>query len=452
MMIRFGNLRGEGVCANNLGNVYRMFEGEFQKALEKYQRAISIANTLLQSNETVESRAILKNVLAVRLNNLGVLWKDHATNSSGSDRTTHAAMAESLFNKSLDLHRETDNMEGIAQVSGNLGQLYLVLDRNSEAEELITDAFTVVRDRNNDPIALQYACMNMGLLCEKNKKFAEAATWYMYVLQRFKVVVKFVQRICVTNLIALCMETDPKRGVNRPELGRVLKEKAEPIFGGIAKDGLFLGKKNIMFVLDCSGVSYFSSHIAPSNAGSMSGGYIRTCRDSICKIIEENCSDSDSISMIKFNSQFQVLFSNHSKSKPNQKSDMLNKVRTETDANGGTAFYDAIAHALRLMTSPAETSGQNWIISLTDGEDGSWKKAESIQFIKNTLTLHRDFGVIVITVGRLRNEAEIRNSIINVAGNGKGLLIRSESNLSGIQGAFGKAVRMMQGDVTMQEF
>ncbi|KAJ3088644.1 hypothetical protein HK100_007983 [Physocladia obscura] len=438
MMIRFGNLRGEGVCANNLGNVYRMFEGEFQKALEKYQRAISIANTLLQSNETIESQAILKNVLAVRLNNLGVLWKDHATNSSGSDRVTHAAMAESLFNKSLDLHRETDNMEGIAQVSGNLGQLYLVLDRNSEAEELITDAFTAVRDRNNDPIALQYACMNMGLLCERNKKFAEAATWYMYVLQRFKVVVKFVQRICVTNLIALCMETDPKRGVNRPELGKVLKKKAEPIFGGIAKGGLFLGKKNIMFVLDCS--------------GSMYGGYIRTCRDSICKIIEENCSDSDSISMIKFNSQFEVLFSNHSKSSPNQKSNMLNKVRTETDASGGTAFYDAVAHALKLMTNSTETSGQNWIISLTDGEDGSPEKAESIQFIKNTLTLHRDFGVIVITVGKLWNEAEIRNSIINVAGNGKGLLIRSESNLSGIQDAFGKAVRMMQGNVTMQEF
>ncbi|ORY49936.1 hypothetical protein BCR33DRAFT_556985 [Rhizoclosmatium globosum] len=133
MMIRLGNERGQGVCANNLGNVYRMLDGEFQKAVHSYNRAVAIATNMLNNPSNGEdTQATLRTVLANRLNNMGVLFKENTVD--GVLGRIDAANAESFFEKSLALHRQTDNLEGIAQVSGNLGQLYLTPSVNKLAK------------------------------------------------------------------------------------------------------------------------------------------------------------------------------------------------------------------------------------------------------------------------------------------------------------------------------
>ncbi|KAI8611472.1 hypothetical protein BC830DRAFT_653608 [Chytriomyces sp. MP71] len=436
MMIRFGNLRGEGVCANNLGGVYRMLEGEFEKALQKYQRSIEIATTLLEAESNAQTPELLKKDLAVRLNNLGVLHKDTIDKCTASPQDVGSILAESLFHRSLDLHRQTDNLEGIAQVSGNLGQLYLATDRLQEAEELLTDAFMVAREqRPSDPIALQYACLNMGLLAEARGMWEEAVTWYSYVLQRFDVVVRFVQRACLTKLIMLCLETDLKKGVNRPKLARELLERAQPLFGDLTPGAVNRATKSVMFVLDVS--------------GSMSGSRIKTCRTSINNIIQNHCTDADSISMIKFSNIPFVLFT--SLNKRQHLSNMLSQVRDGTIVSGGTAFYDAVSRAVQQITETDPRTKQKWIIALTDGEDNR-SRPESARDIERMLCANRGVGVIVITVGELRNEAEIRSQVVNPAGPGKGFLFRSESSVEGISEAFGKAVRVMMGEVVMQDF
>ncbi|KAJ3013743.1 UNVERIFIED_CONTAM: hypothetical protein HDU68_000567 [Siphonaria sp. JEL0065] len=436
LMIRLGNLRGEGVCANNLGNVYRMLEGEFPKAVSSYNRAVDIATVMLESApNTLETQTALRTILANRLNNMGVLFKENLFN--GVLSIQDAATAESFFEKSLVLHRQTDNLEGIAQVSGNLGQLYLTQSKIDKAATLITDAFYLVRQRNDNPIAFQYACLNMGLLCEAQKKFSEAVTWYLYVLQRFKVVVKFVQKMVVQRLISLCEETDPAKGVNRPALAKSLKKLAEPLFGTDgAERATSSSTKNITFVLDVS--------------GSMAGGFIRTCRQSIKDIINDNCSPSDNLTLIKFDHRFSEVFANHMKKLPGHMESMMSSIDNRTEAEGGTAFYDAVSFALGKVAASSNSLGDKWVIALTDGDDFSPNKVLSLRKIKQILQENRNVGVIVITVGALKNEGEIRAMLVDV-NNKKGLLIRSEANSGGIKDAFGKAVRMMQGgDVNVE--
>ncbi|KAI9353794.1 hypothetical protein BDR26DRAFT_849248 [Obelidium mucronatum] len=443
LMIRLGNLRGEGVCANNLGNVYRMLEGEFPKAVASYNRAVEIATLMLESPKNdAETQTALRTVLANRLNNMGVLFKENMFN--GTLSIQDSATAESFFEKSLALHRQTDNMEGIAQVSGNLGQLYLTINKIDKAAVLITDAFHVVRLRNDNPIALQYACLNMGLLCEARKEFSEAVTWYLYVLQRFKIVVKFVQKMVVQRLIALCEETDPKKGANRPALAKSLQKLAAPLFGAVegssSGSGVVrshTGPKNITFVLDVS--------------GSMSGGFIKTCRKSIKDIINDNCSGKDTLSLIKFDHRFSEVFSNQMKSIPGQLESMLYNIDNRTQTEGGTAFYDAISFAVQKVSTAPLTMGDKWVIALTDGDDFSPHKVASLINIKQILLTNKNIGLIVITVGSLNNEAEIRSMLVDV-GDKKGLLIRSEANSGGIKDAFGKAVKIMQqgGDVNVE--
>ncbi|KAJ3074151.1 Centrin-1 [Podochytrium sp. JEL0797] len=435
LMIKLGNLRGEGVCANNLGNVYRVMDGEFQKAVTSYTRAVEIATILLESPKTdPQTQKALRTVLANRLNNMGVLWKDRHTTVYGTNSLpshTDVTTAQSFFERSLALHRQTDSLEGIAQVSGNLGQLYLTLNQVDIAAAYIQDAFSIVRARNDNPVAFQYACLNMGLLAEARCEFAEAVTWYLYVLQKFDVVVKFVQRKVVDRLIVLCEETNEKKGVNRPELGRIVRKLAEPLFGGgVGSGGGVARVKNVTFVLDVS--------------GSMSGSFIQTSRNSIKSIITDTCSPTDTLTLIKFNHQFTTVFSDMTKSSPTHLRKMMHLVDHNTHAEGGTAFYDAVSFALNRVHGAARAQGDKWIIALTDGDDGSPRKRESQAAIQRVLAMDPSIGVIVITVGSLRTEQEILR-MVGGCGKGKGMLIRSEANSGGIEEAFGKAVRMMQG-------
>ncbi|KAJ3404433.1 hypothetical protein CcCBS67573_g00768 [Chytriomyces confervae] len=442
LMIKLGNKRGEGVCSNNLGNVYRMIDGQFQKASLKYTRAIEIATLMLDSpKNSAETQLALKTVLANRLNNMGVLWKENFKASSGANGEAvlsqqHAEMAETYFTRSLSLHRQTDNLEGIAQVSGNIGQLYLTQNRIPEAAELLTDAFNLIRKRNDNPIALQYACMNMGLLAEKQGNFQDAATWYLFVLQRFNVVVAFVQKLVLERLIALCEETREDKGVNRPELAKVLKELAAPLFNVNGSRAALYSRKDITFVLDTS--------------GSMSGAFIRTCRQSIKTIITETCAPDDILSLIKFDHNCTTLFTKLTKADPTSLQQMMYQIDTNTEADGGTAFYEAIVTAMTTISrnSVADRSIDTWIVALTDGDDYNSNKRQCMAKIQNIFQKGNSggvrIGIIVITVGNLTSENDIR-TMLAFAGEKRGLLIRSEASSDGIRDAFGKAVKVMQG-------
>ncbi|KAJ1554081.1 hypothetical protein HK405_006080, partial [Cladochytrium tenue] len=267
MMVRLTNERGRGVCLNNKGNVFKQLDNRTQEAIDAYSRAILIAEALIASETELERQHRYKITLAGRLSNLGVLHKDLDVDERVARRgkageegtvplTANQQKAVELFTRALELHRGVDNIEGIAQTSGNLGQLYLDVNDYARAETLIRDAYDMC------------ACMNMGYLADRMGKPVEAVTWYTYVLQRFAVVVAFVQSTCAAELVRICEEPGD---AFRPELAKAVREVGAQLFGELvavpqgSKAAARAGRgpegqlrtfaraaKNVWFVLDVS--------------------------------------------------------------------------------------------------------------------------------------------------------------------------------------------------------
>ncbi|KAJ3282056.1 hypothetical protein HDU76_008787 [Blyttiomyces sp. JEL0837] len=463
-------------------------DDRFNQAVTAYKTAIEIAESLIHLEHDTVKRRGLQAVLANRVSNLGVLWKDvstpaqpvptqaHVAANSDRDRTFllppkghlfaspsslssssssitltstpsiafsgTQQRAKDLFMRSLDLHRAVDNLEGIAQVSGNIGQLYLDVNNVHEAATYIRDGYDIIvqsaTTNGMDPIAMQYACMNMGYLADRQGRPSEAVTFYLYVLQRIDVIVSYVQRTCAFELIRLCEETDLTKGVNRPDLARSVRAVAEPIFGywDTSNGSNVVKQKDLMLVLDCS--------------GSMAGGFIRACRSSINNILKNFCNPNDSIGLQIFNNTVTTVFpltTTHPEIIPY----LIHSVETETECNGGTSFFDALNIAIQSMAMTTTTvnasNRESWVIALTDGDDNS---SETTPYqLKNLLRANPRVGLMVITVGRLQYETTIRE-IVDAAGS-RGLLINCNQSSEAIRKAFEKVAKvLMTGNLKVE--
>ncbi|KAJ3107856.1 hypothetical protein HDU96_007767 [Phlyctochytrium bullatum] len=445
LMVQLKNERGRGVCLNNKGNVYKQLdEQEITRAVEAYRVAIDIAESLLSVETDPTVTTTLRVTLAHRLSNLGVVYKDSEVSDTAEFPTTPRPMtprqerARALFQRALDLHRSADNLEGIAQASGNLGQLYLETGWRTEAAELLSDAYDIVKSRN-DPVALQHACMNMGLLAAALGRPAEAVTWFTYVLQRFDTCVAMVQRTCAAEIVRMCEERDLTKGVDRPEIARAIRDVAEPVFGDIFSGPHGGGgsassrPKDIHFVLDCS--------------GSMAGAFIRACRVSIETIITTDCRGSDRVALTTFSNAVRDVFELTPRGGADAAKGLVEMVKSRTPCDGATAFYDAVVRAVRKAGAAAASSTRDvWVVALTDGDDNaSSTTAEKVA--QEIRTRHRDVGVIVIAVGRLGNEGKIREI---VAAAGKGFLVKAEQSSESIREAFGKVSKMIVGNLRVE--
>ncbi|KAJ1563521.1 hypothetical protein HK096_000602, partial [Nowakowskiella sp. JEL0078] len=171
LMIQFKNERGHGICRNNIGNVYSQQE-LFMDAETAYIFAIKNAESLL-SLETDKSVIPKWEILiAERKMNYGSIC-------SHVKKYTQAIQ---LFEEALALFRKNDNITGIAQVCGNLGQMYIDKGSLDDAAELIDDSYEATKmaeDSHERDVALQYGIMNKGLLCVAQGKKEEALSWFL---------------------------------------------------------------------------------------------------------------------------------------------------------------------------------------------------------------------------------------------------------------------------------
>ncbi|KAJ3186136.1 hypothetical protein HK101_009715 [Irineochytrium annulatum] len=455
MMIRLRNERGRGVCLNNKGSVYKQLR-ELELSLDCFNRAIEISENLLaaannQDEAAKDARRLLIISLANRKSNLAVLYKDF-DNASLSDNsvgvpqgkqtlTSAQRRAEDLFLESLRLYRSVDHLQGIAECSGNLGQLRLETGYVDEAAELISDAYDIVRDKG-DPVAMQHACTNMGILAEALGKPNEALTWFTYVLQRFEVVVRPLQRLCCSRVVALC-ETSAPQGCGRPDVARRFRALAEEIFGHLEVQGGGGGHlggsgrlRDWSFVLDCS--------------GSMSGSYIRACRSSLKFIIESVCHDRDRVGLTTFQTSAREVFGLTVRGEKDALSMMMTKVENDTTCDRSTAFYDAVLQAVRAITrgKGQEDGRERWIVALTDGEDNS-SRPNSHSDLMRELKANPGLGLIVITVGELSNRGKIDDMVKCVA-DGRGLVFTADKSGDGIREAFSRAVKVISGNMILE--
>ncbi|KAJ3096716.1 hypothetical protein HDU97_005632 [Phlyctochytrium planicorne] len=450
LMTQLQNQRGRGVCLNNKGNVFQhLDESNSTRAIEAYTSAIEIAETLLQVETDPKVKASLQITLANRMSNLGVVYKDaemppSVLPTSPIPFTPSQEKARLLFERSLALHRSVDNLEGIAQVSGNLGQLHLETGRTSAATDLIRDGYDIVRNRE-DPIALQHACMNMGMLAAHLGRPEEAVTWYAFVLQRFGTVVTTVQRTCAMEMVRLCEETNPKRGVNRPELALAIKELAAPLFpdmssqGGSSSSNMARTKpRDLHFVLDCS--------------GSMTGSFIRACRTSIEEIIRQDCRRGDRISLTTFQTTTKQVLPLTEKTDDAKTHYLISVINDNTVCDGATAFYDAVHRVFKGIDGKSDdvVRRDTWVVALTDGGDNSSKI--SVTGVEKEIEKHKGVGLIVITVGNLENEVAIRRLVEVAQGNRihGGVLVKAAQSSEGIREAFGKVSKMIVGNLRVE--
>ncbi|KAJ3106919.1 hypothetical protein HDU96_008058 [Phlyctochytrium bullatum] len=304
--------------------------------------------------------------------------------------TPRQERAHALFQRAFDLHRSADNLEGIAQASGNLGQLYLETGWRTEAAELLSDAYDIVKSRN-DPVALQHACMNMGLSAVPPKPSRGSPT-------------------CCNGSIPAWPWCNAR--VDRPEIACAIRDVAKPVFGDIFSGphggaSASSRPKDIHFVLDCS--------------GSMAGAFIRAnaVRD-VFELTPRGGADAAK--------------------------GLVEMVKSRTPCDGATAFYDAVVRAVRKAGAAASSTRDVWVVALIDGDDNaSSTTAEKVA--QEIRTRHRDVGVIVIAVGRLGNEGKIREI---VAAAGKGFLVKAEQSSESIREAFGKMSKMIVGNLRVE--
>ncbi|KAJ3338617.1 hypothetical protein HDU93_009324 [Gonapodya sp. JEL0774] len=440
VMTEFNSERGKGVCWNNLGNVYSQMD-RLDLALIHYNKAIDSAERLLATEQDPSKRSALQSTLAERLMNKGVLFK--VTNKPPEESVA-------LFERAIELHRLNDSVDGIAQVSGNLGQMYLERRNMPKAEECIVNAYTEIKDRQR-PVALQYAAMNMGLLAEAQGHKEDALAWFLYVLQRFEVSVHYVQKKCTQEVIRLCQ--DP--AINKPDIAQTVFKVGRSIFPDLTIDGalapigqvtthidpqanvqmrmLMAGRKDLAFTLDVS--------------GSMSGTFIHQCRTSINEIIYNHCGQNDRVALLVFDSTVRQVF-DWTLATDRQKAVMRNLVDNNTPIGGSTAFWDALMATAKRMAAVKDHKGRSlWICTLTDGGDNA-SNSTSKSVIAELQRLPQ-VGLIAITVGALGNEAEIRK-VCEASRNG-GLFIRADASGQGIQSAFRAAIQHME-DYAVQHF
>ncbi|KAJ3052929.1 hypothetical protein HK097_005400 [Rhizophlyctis rosea] len=434
LMRDMGNERGLGVCLNNKGNAYKQIDGEFANAEKSYQDAITNAEMLASREQDIEKKRGFQVAQGNRLANLGALYKD---TQPLSDR--NAKEAERRLKEAMTLHRGIDNMEGMAQAASNLGQLYITLKRIPEAQDLITDAYDFVKARGKD-VPLQYVCMSRGMLAEANNKPEEAIAWYTYVLQRYKTIVRQVQRYSVERIINLCALPE----INRPALAKTISEVAAPIFGlKTMESGKGKGVEGGVRAVEVSLADITLKHMSLvlDVSGSMSGSFIRTCRSCLTTILSEYVSDGDTVSFMIFDSSIRQIFPPTTKD-PSTLPKMLSDVQTAQNNWGGTAFWDALLSTLKTVTAMPTKDGRNkWIIALTDGGDNASDRdayGKIFKLIKNS-----GITIAVITVGPVPNSAEIRAAC--AASKNEGLFVSADASAEGIKKAFGKVVRAMTG-------
>jgi Mg-chelatase subunit ChlD len=401
VMDKIQNIRGLGVCMNNMANVY--MHKDLNKADELYRLSIINAENLM--NDSIDSEKLVhKIVIAKRHMNYGVYYKEKMKDYKN---------ALYHYEESLKIHKEAQNEIGIARVCGNIGQLYITTNNLETAEEYIKSGWETV-EKCNISEARQYGALNMGILAKHKNDDLVAIEWFVYILTNNQILINNVKKACISNLIELYQKT----GQND------IKQRIEDI-----SQIYTVISKNVYFVLDCS--------------GSMGGESIKICKKSINYIIKNNIHACDFVSLIIFNHDVTTLFELLQKQKNiNQIQQTINSVIT----GGRTAFYDALDRAI-LNELNLSSNKSSWIISLTDGDDNASHRSSISSIIKN-LNDNDKINIIIITVGNLNNIADIKK-ICNASKKGKHICAE---NISDIEMSFIKAAEFMTSEVEVEKF
>jgi tetratricopeptide (TPR) repeat protein len=369
----------------------------YDEAEKLYYDSIKIVESLLLGQKEKTKIMAYKTMISYRKMNLGVLYKD----------TNRLSRAKQLFEESLSLATEVENVIGISKISGNLGQLYLQIGGEyiAQSEELFKRSLNISIEKQND-ISTQYSKMNMGILEFHKKRYMEAGRWFSDIFENHKNIDYYVKEITLSKLEEIL------RLINKHEVA----DKIKKMYNNVQYQ-----PKDILFLLD--------------NSGSMQGSSIEKCKKNIKNIIINKLDDTDTISLTTFNNHVVNVFANLKKINIELIERQINSIFTD----GGTAFYDALCQHIH--------TPNKWIVALTDGEDnGSQSSPQNVILkLKKVKT-----NLIIITVGTLPTRLIIKSICDNASLSGFGLLVEISTNPQDIDKAFAKVSKILRGELHVE--
>ncbi len=316
------NKKGVGICANNLGNIFRI-RGDYSSAEEAYLLAIKTALEM----KTQE-------LLPKRYNNIAQLYAD----SEKFD------LAIDYFQRAIHVAEILQDDSALALVYRNLGLLKHNMGDTEKGLEMIENAMEIDKKSKNT-LAIAYDEFYLGKIyfAQEDSRAEE------YLKSGLQKALQVGEKRLQLNIYKELEEFYDKQR-NRA-LTHEMRAQRNKLRVSLVQ------KKLVIFVIDVSGF--------------MEGSRIGAARKGALEIYENQINPQDEVAIIVFDSRIEILMP------PTQKGgneehiyDVISGIRSTPYQ---TAFYDALGHALKFVNERM-TDEHKWIIALTDGLDNDSQK------------------------------------------------------------------------------
>lgn len=381
------NLNGQGMCLNNLGNIYRMW-GDNNRAKDCYAKSIEIGEQMDDIGG-----------LSSRYNNRGILFL--------SEEKWVEAMKD--FEKALELDKEMDDDEGIAARKRNIGVLHILKNELDLAQEQLNEAFRLDSKWDYN-VGLAEDEFQLGRLSMLKNKPEEAE-------EHFNKSLKLAGNLQNYPLMKNNLEAMIKLYENQGDT--TLHHKAELELSKI--NDLLVSKKDVVFVIDQSG-------------SMKEWGKMQAARMGALGVFNETINIGDRVAIVGFHSIINMVL--ELTEKRGNIAEIVDLFKYLENTRYETALYDAIAHAIDILSKAPMIQGeesqerQKWVITLTDGEDNLSKEFNPRKIATLIKSIQPPLNFVLIGVGpELKNVHRKMTQMVNATPLGKYITIYSAKNV-----------------------
>ncbi len=350
------NLHGQGMCLNNLGNIYRNW-GNILEARESYNKAIQIGE---QENDL--------RGLSSRYSNRGLLYL--------SEKRWGDAMND--FTKALEIDKDLGDDEGMAVRRRNIGVLHILKEELDLAQEQLDEAFRLDgKWEYTAGLAEDEFQMGRLALLKKRNEIAE---------DHLKKSLKYAEGLgnypLMKNILEILVQ------LYESQENTALLHKAELELSKI--NDLLIRKKDVVFVIDQSGSMQDHGKMTSVRTGSLG-------------VFNETINIGDRIAILGFHS-IPVTLLELTEKKGNIV-DILKVFENLEVTPYQTCLYDTIALAIDMLNKASippgeeEQERQKWVVALTDGQDNKSEKYNPRKLAKYIKAINPPLNFILIGVG-----------------------------------------------------
>jgi Mg-chelatase subunit ChlD len=242
----------------------------------------------------------------------------------------------------------------------------------------------------------------------------------------------------------------PHAAIPKEAFGRKASFSAAPPLAHVQGITAQLNKVEVpRFVVFCID---WSASMMSQDTGKRGETRFGACIDRVQRILQEQVRENDIVSVVGFGASYETSVQPTSRGHdPHRIEKIIGSLKPSTA--GGTCFFDAVAHSLRMLKSSehAPLDSPRWLICLTDGDDiGSRKENENGEVVARMLNEDiNKLNMIMITVGKLKaNNLRIISSwtdqVARSGGHGQHL---SEKDAVSIGKAFEVVAEALAADV-----